>query len=230
MFLSFEQAKSYFKTSKLEVVGNPIRLGILREYKKDEALRAFQLDGSKPTLFITGASQGAKIINDVLLLSIVELVKQFHLIHQCGEKNYEEVNARILAIAKEEEQSFGQEIHKSYRLYPTLAVELMALAYSAADIIISRGGSTIFEIAAVAKPAIIIPLANSGSNHQLANALAFSKYGGITITEDNFTPHILINEIRRAYEHRQELSARIKEFAKPSAAVTIAEELLEAGA
>lgn len=227
IFISFDNAKNYFKAGKAELVGNPLRQGILNAVDKQSALTAFDLDVAKPTVLITGASQGAKIINDTLLLALVGLTKKFQIIHQCGKKNYDEVNKQIMTIVKEGESSYGQAIAKSYRLYPTLDLQQMALAYSASDAVVSRGGaSAIFEIAALGKPAVIIPLKGSASNHQLFNARGFAKFGATVIEEDNLTPHILVNEIEKVFENRAAISEKIKQFAKPDAASKIAAYLL----
>lgn len=227
VFVAFDAARSYFKQEKTELVGNPIRSGLLDFVERSAAVIAFGLDPSKPAILITGASQGSQIINEMLLLSLVELTKKFQVIHQCGYQNYEQVNARILKIIKEGESSYGKTIAGNYRLYPMLDLQQMAAAYSAADVIISRAGAgSIFEIAAVGKPAIAIPLKGSASGHQLANAREFAKYGAVVIEEDNLTPHILINEIENAYQDRAVLSLKIKGFAKPDAAEAIARQLL----
>ncbi|MBI2063723.1 MAG: UDP-N-acetylglucosamine--N-acetylmuramyl-(pentapeptide) pyrophosphoryl-undecaprenol N-acetylglucosamine transferase [Candidatus Yanofskybacteria bacterium] len=227
IFLTFDGAKGYFRQDLVEAVGNPIRTGITNITDKAAALAAFNLNSSKPVVLITGASQGAQVINEVLLLSLVELTKKFQIIHQCGPNNYDSTNAQILTIVKEGEGTYGKTIADSYRLYPSFDLRQMALAYSAADIIVGRSGAgTIFEMAAVGKPAIIIPLKGAASDHQLANAREFAKFGAIVIEEENLTPHILISEIESVYENRSELSAKIKQFARPSAASIIAEELL----
>jgi len=227
VFISFESAGKYFKSGKTELVGNPVRKGLLNVADKSSALSSFSLDPAKPTVLITGASQGAQIINDVLLLSLVELTKKFQVIHQCGRNNYDEVNKQILSIVKEGETTYGPIISKNYRLYPVFDLQQMVLAYSAADVVVSRGGAAaISEIAILGKPAIIIPLAGSASNHQLANAKELTKFGAIMIEESNLTPHILVNEIGVAYQNRATISEKIKQFAKPEAAKVIAGQLL----
>lgn len=227
VFVSFDAAKSYFKQEKTELVGNPMRSGLLNFIDRSVAVAAFGLDPSKPVVLITGASQGSQVINEALLLSLVELTKKFQVIHQCGFQNYEQVNAQILKIVDEGEGTYGKIITDGYRLYPILDLQQMMMAYSAADIIVSRAGAgSIFEIAAVGKPAVVIPLKSSASNHQLANAREFAKYGAIVIEEDNLTSHILINEITNAYDGRIALSQKIKGFAKPNAAQLIAQQLL----
>lgn len=228
IFLAFDGAKSYFRQDLVETVGNPMRTGVVNITDKTAALVAFNLNSAKPTVLITGASQGAQVINEVLLLSLVELTKKFQVIHQCGPKNYDDTNAQILAIVKEGGGTYGPIITDNYRLYPAFDLPQMALAYSAADVIVGRSGAgTIFEMAAIGKPAIIIPLKGAASDHQLANAREFAKFGAIVIEEENLTPHILISEIENAYESRAELSAKIKQFARPSAAKIIAEEILQ---
>ena len=227
IFLAFDGARNYFKQDVVEAVGNPIRTGVTNLSDKAAALTAFNLNPSKPSVLITGASQGAQAINEALLLSLVELTKKFQVIHQCGPKNYDNTNAQILTIVKEGGGTYGKTIADNYRLYPSFDLQQMALAYSAADVIVGRSGAgTIFEMAAVGKPAVIIPLKGAASDHQLANSREFAKFGAIVIEEENLTPHILISEIENAYESRAELSAKIKQFARPNAARIIAEEIL----
>lgn len=227
VFVAFDGARDYFKQERVELVGNPIRTGLLDFTDKSVAAAAFGLDMNKPIILISGGSQGSQMINETLLLSLVELTKKFQVIHQCGYKNYDQVNGQILNIVKEGEGAYGKVITDNYRLYPSFDLQQMALAYSAADVIISRAGaSSIFELAAIGKPAIVIPLKDSASNHQLANAREFAKYSAIIIEEDNLTPHILINEIKSAYEDRATISPKIKQFGKPNPAQLIAQELL----
>lgn len=229
IFVAFDGARAYFKNEKTELAGNPLRSGVLNLVGREQALSAFSLDSAKPTVLITGASQGANIINQTLLLSLAELAKKFQVIHQCGPKNYDQVNLQVLSIVEEGKNTYGKLIAENYRLYPVFDLQQMAWAYSAADIVVSRAGAgTIFEVAAVGKPSILIPLKGSAGDHQLANAREFAKFGAIVIEEDNLTPHILINEIENVYENRVALATKIKEFARPNAAQIIAEQLLAA--
>ena len=226
IFLSFEKSKSYFNGDKCEVVGNPIRQGLLTTVDETAALSAFNLNPTKPTVLVTGASQGAQKINESIVVALVELIKKFQVIHQCGQKNYDEMNKQITSIIKEGEHSYGSQIQENYRLYPFLNLEQLTLAYAAADVVVCRASSQVFEVAAVGKPVIVIPLENAANNHQLSNALEFAKFGATVIEEVNLTPHILINEIDRAFENRTELSKKIKQLSRPDAASKIAQYLL----
>lgn len=104
--------------------------------------------------------------------------------------------------------------------------EQMAQAYADADVIVSRAGSAIFEIAAAGKPVVLIPLVNSAQDHQETNAQEFARHGAIILEQENLLPHVLMNEIKHAYEQREELGQQAKAFAKPDAAAIIAKELL----
>jgi UDP-N-acetylglucosamine--N-acetylmuramyl-(pentapeptide) pyrophosphoryl-undecaprenol N-acetylglucosamine transferase len=226
-FIAIESAKDYFKkTRDIQTIGNPIRSGILNGGDKNAALATFSLTANKPTVLITGAARGAKVINDIILVAIVELTKKFQVIHQTGPDNFEEIEKQIIKIIGEGKDSYGKTVAESYRVYPVLNLREMALAYAACDVIVSRAGSQIFETAAVGKPAIVIPLKNSAGNHQLSNAREFAKFGATVIEEDNLTPHILISEIQKVFENRAELSQKIKQFSKPDAANKIAQYLL----
>jgi UDP-N-acetylglucosamine--N-acetylmuramyl-(pentapeptide) pyrophosphoryl-undecaprenol N-acetylglucosamine transferase len=226
IFLSFQKSRNYFDGGKCEVVGNPIRRGLLAAVDKTAALSAFNLNPTKPTVLVTGASQGAQKINESIIVALVELIKKFQVIHQCGQKNYDEMNKQITSIIKEGEHSYGPQIQENYRLYPFLNLEQLTLAYAAADVVVCRASSQVFEIAAVGKPVIVIPLENAANNHQLSNALEFAKFGATVIEEVNLTPHILINEIDKAFENRAELSKKIKQLSRPDAASKIAQYLL----
>ncbi len=230
VFLSFEHARKYFKSDRLEVIGNPIRPNVIKLIDKAQALIALgiSLQESKPVVFISGGSQGAQSINEVVLTDIVEMAKKFTIIHQCGDANLKSISARIEQIEKEEQATYGALIKENYRVFGHMTEDQMSQAYSAADVIVSRAGSTIFEIATVGKPVILIPFKDAASNHQMTNALEFAQGGAVVILEqDNLTPHILMNEITRAYEHRDELGLKIRQFARPDAATIIARELLE---
>jgi UDP-N-acetylglucosamine--N-acetylmuramyl-(pentapeptide) pyrophosphoryl-undecaprenol N-acetylglucosamine transferase len=103
------------------------------------------------------------------------------------------------------------------------------MAAVAATLVVSRGGSTVFEIASWQKPSIIIPITNSNENHQVKNAFAYAGAGGCTVLqEENLKPHVFLAEIKRIIESReiqQKMIEGSKSFFKPGAADTIAREI-----
>jgi len=99
-----------------------------------------------------------------------------------------------------------------------------------ARVIVSRAGSTIFEIAAWGKPAIIIPINETVSHDQTSNAFAYARSGGAeVIEENNLGTHVLVAEINRIVDNPdiwQKMAAGAKSFAKLDAAEKIAQEII----
>jgi len=229
IFISFQMSTTYLNSSKTILTGNPVRKDILIG-DRNEAAKLFGLSPDKKTVFVYGGSQGAQKINEMILESLVMMIgKDFQIIHQCGSGQYDTVKKSVDKFIKEGEGGYGDAITQNYRLEPFLNLDKARAAYALADVIVSRAGaSNIFEIAAVGKPAVIIPITDSAGNHQLNNATAFSKYGAVMIEEENLTPHIVLSQIE--YLLRQEnyeaVSQKIKSFATPDAADKIASTLL----
>lgn len=230
IFISFPGSAVYFNKQKTVLTGNPIRLEVLQG-DKNEAAEMFNLAVNKKTIFVYGGSQGSKIINDIILESLIIMVnKDWQIIHQCGEDNLISLKTEIERLIKEGEGVYADNINNNYRFYPFLEIKQLANAYALSDIFVSRAGAgSITEIAALGKPAILIPLSRKSSRgEQILNAIEFSKYGAISIEEENLTSHILINQIEHILESERysELSQKIKSFYIPDAANKIAEELL----
>ena len=227
IFLAFAGAASYFPGKTTMVVGNPVRSAVLQGGDRASALTAFKFS-NLPTVLVLGGSQGAANINNLILVALAEMTKSWQVIHQTGVNNFAKVDELVKRQIKEGSESYGQIIQARYRSVAFLNEAELAQAYAAADVIVARGGAALlFEIAALGKPAIIIPIKNSASNHQYANAVEFAKFGGVLLEEDNLTPHILLNELRKAYAQRLEISQKIKAFAPTDAADKIAEQILK---
>ena len=218
IFVSFPKTP-YFLEEKMILVGNPIRQEIL-EGEKEEAKTFFKLSGEKPVILILGGSQGAQRINDKILEILPEILKDFELIHQCGEKNDEEVRA-------EEKITITKDLEKYYHLFPFLKEEELKMAYAASDLVVSRAGSgSIFEISALGKPSILIPLPEAAQNHQLKNAYTYAENGAaIILEEENFTPHFFLEKLKYLIsqpEALEKMGRAAKEFSRPEATRIIA--------
>lgn len=222
IFVSFPKTE-YFKAEKTIIVGNPIRKEIL-EGNIEEGKKRFKLVGNRPLILLFGGSQGAQKINDLVLEILPDLVTSFEVIHIAGEKNFRQVEA-------ESKVALSEENRKYYHLYPFLKEVDIKHAYKAANLIVGRAGSgTIFEIAALGKPSILIPLSQSAQNHQIKNAYAYQQFGAcIVIEEENFKPHFFLEKLKYLFSHPEELekmSSAAKNFAKPEAARQIAQYLI----
>jgi len=224
VFTSFENTE-YFSKQKMICVGNPIRKEILGGTKK-EAKKMFNLMVDKPLILILGGSQGSQKINDIILEILSELLKDFEIIHQTGKENFREVKAEVEVTIQEEN------LKSYYHPFSFLNEEELKNALGASDLIISRAGaSAIFEIAAVEKPVILIPLPRSAQNHQLKNAYAFSGKEGIGVMEEeNLKPHFFLERLRYLFSQLnllKTMAINSKNFARVKAAKIIASYIIE---
>jgi UDP-N-acetylglucosamine--N-acetylmuramyl-(pentapeptide) pyrophosphoryl-undecaprenol N-acetylglucosamine transferase len=225
--IAFDEALPFFPKEKTAVVGNPIRPAILETIEQKGALQRFGLVQEHKTIFFIGGSQGASSLNEIILDILPELIQEYQVIHQCGARNFGEIERE----AKFTMGSLPPNITSRYKLYGFLSAEQIRDAYTASDLVISRAGSgSIFEIAAQAKPAILIPFKFAAQNHQRANAYAYAKAGAAAVLEEeNLTPHIVVAQIKKLMENesaRHTMSEAARGFAKPDPARKIAEELL----
>ena len=223
IFISFPMTE-YFNPEKTILTGNPIRKEIL-EGDKQEAVELFDLTLSKPIFLIIGGSQGAETINDFVLGILNDLLKDFEIIHITGSQNLKQIIAESQVI-------INKDLDKYYHPIGFLDEEKIKHAYKAADLIISRSGSgSIFEIAAVGKPSILIPLPSAAADHQSKNAYAYSQTGAsLVIEQENLTPNFFMENIQLLFlnpEKLEEMKQSALAFAKPLAARALAREILE---
>ncbi|MEK9173154.1 MAG: UDP-N-acetylglucosamine--N-acetylmuramyl-(pentapeptide) pyrophosphoryl-undecaprenol N-acetylglucosamine transferase [Patescibacteria group bacterium] len=230
--VSFEKTSQYFDLQKTAWVGSPIR-NDLDDFRMDQnsAKEQLQFNSEEPLLLVLGGSQGSTRLNEFVITNLADLIKDTQILHQAGSANFNE--AKNLSRAALSETTLQEEIKHRYQIVPFLENDLK-YAFAAADLIVSRAGSgTIFEIAAFGKPAILIPLKESANDHQKMNAFEFAKNGGgVVIEEENLLPHIFLNQIQNLIKNKEvlnKMSLASKNFFKPGAAKTIAEEILKLG-
>lgn len=222
--LSFAEAAKYFPQDKIAHTGNPVRIEI-REPISSGAREFLKLEDGVPVVLVLGGSQGAETINEIIMEALPELVEKYAVIHQTGKKNITSAKTTGDAVLY---KSAHKDRYKPYDYLSTLALRMAA---GVATVVVSRAGSTIFEIASWGVPSIIIPITDSNGDHQRQNAFAYARAGACEVIEErNFTSHILQSEIDRLTnnaEEREKMSAAAKAFYKPDAAKLVAEEILK---
>lgn len=223
--VSFKEAAEYFPAEKTAWTGQPIRMEIEQASPKDKALEYFKLESNVPTILVLGGSQGAELLNNTVLEALPALVQNYQVIHQTGLKNFKIVSGQA-------EVALDKSANKArYTPVAFLNSLSMKMAAGAADLIISRAGSTLFEIAAWGVPAILVPFTNSNANHAKKNAFNYARSGASTVIEEmNMTGNILFSEVSRLLADPKTLlhmSASAKAFHKPDGALTIAREIVD---
>ena len=224
--VSYPDAVKYFPKEKTVVTGNPIRKEIVIPITQGSR-KFLELEEEVPVLLILGGSQGAQIINECILDALPLLLDKYQVIHQVGELNKKDIETRLAAILENSQ-------HKNrYKVYPYMNNLALRMSAGVADLIISRAGSTIFEIASWKKPSIIIPITDSHGDHQRQNAYHYARTGSaIVIEEANLTPRLLVAEIDRIMttpEMKEKMIVSAEKFSdnNATAAEKIARQILK---
>jgi len=224
--VSYPEATKFFPKEKVAVTGNPIRAELIHPIENG-VFDFLQLDPNIPVILVLGGSQGAALINENLIDTLPELVKKYQIVHQTGKKNFNYVKTTTEVTLRDSQ-------YKSrYKTFEYLNDLALRMAAGSAALIVTRAGSTLFEIASWGIPSIVIPITDSHGDHQRQNAYAYARTGAGTVIEEvNLTSHILASEIERIMSlpgERERMKDAAKAFARPNAANVIANEIVKIG-
>ena len=223
--VSFREAADFFPKKTVAWIGHPIRTEIEHGAAREEALQYFKLEANTPTILILGGSQGAELINNTVLDALPRLIKNYQIIHQTGISNFKSVSERAKVVLSKDQEKVR------YLPYPFLNPLAMKMAAGVATIIVSRAGSTLFEIASWGVPSIIIPITTSNGDHQRKNAFSYAHVGACNVIEEmNMTANILSSEIERITGDKEildKMARNAKAFNKGDASYKIAQELVD---
>jgi UDP-N-acetylglucosamine--N-acetylmuramyl-(pentapeptide) pyrophosphoryl-undecaprenol N-acetylglucosamine transferase len=144
-------------------------------------------DDGKPVIAVIGGSLGAQAVNEAVRGALDRLLGDFNVCHICG-KGGKAPGAKA-----------------GYRQFEYVSEELPDI-FAMADIVISRAGATtLFELLAIRKPMLLIPLGTAASRgDQILNAQSFEKSGYCKVlTQDGLTGEILAENVRQVYDDRE---------------------------
>jgi UDP-N-acetylglucosamine--N-acetylmuramyl-(pentapeptide) pyrophosphoryl-undecaprenol N-acetylglucosamine transferase len=184
----FEQTQKFFRNA--QVVGVPVRAEFFRAAAPGADRR--------PTLLVFGGSQGAQAINRAMIAAAPEVLRkipQLHIIHQTGEREYNDVQAAYAAAGIAAEVS--------------AFIDDMPAAFARADLLLCRSGaSTVAEITAAGKPAIFVPFPRAADDHQRRNAEAIAEAGAaVLVPQAELTPERLMQVITELFGDPSRLKA-----------------------
>ncbi len=200
----------------------PVTEGKQKALKKD-----FGFDENKPLVVVTGGSQGAENINLAMREILPEMLEFTSVGLVAGRKHYES-----MVDLKRYEEWDKAKLKSNFRMWEFNSE--MDKLLGAADVVISRAGATtIVELAALAKAAVLVPFERLPGGHQLKNAERLRELGAVVMVTDKRMqqkPGILLNEVRhlvRSPRERQGLAERLHSSAQPDAAKKLAEILID---
>jgi UDP-N-acetylglucosamine--N-acetylmuramyl-(pentapeptide) pyrophosphoryl-undecaprenol N-acetylglucosamine transferase len=213
-----------FPVERLVFTGSPVRQELLSAHRL-EGIAAFRLEATVPVILVTGGSQGAQQINNVILESLPELLNSYQVIHITGDGEFDRVKFELSRQSK---------LAHADRYHPiAFLLKEMPAAMAAADLLIARAGAqTIAEAAVLGKATVLIPNYQSAA-HQLENAKVLSRAGAARVLDGSkLTSSKLVGEVRRLLDdpiELERLSRGIQAYGSLSAASDLAEVILVTG-
>lgn len=207
--LSFDAAKKHFKkTARVEVTGTPIRSALFKG-DKTQGLQYCGFNADKPCLLVMGGSLGASGLNQVIREALPQLTRHYQVIHLCGKGKKDEGFQKVPAYCQ---------IEYASQILPDLL--------AAADIIVSRAGANaLYEILALQKPHVLIPLsAKVSRGDQIQNARFFRQQGiSFVIDDDKLRVDVLLNALEEVALHHDDMIQKMQSLNIESAAEKIIE-------
>lgn len=179
---TFEASKDAFPSGRTRVTGNAVRPSVLQG-SRERGYAKFGLQPDRKTLLVLGGGTGAAWINESVSAIAGDLTKKWQVLHVTGRDKYHMVN-----------------VSDQHYVAEPLIHEGMDDAYAVADVVLCRAGlGTMTELAAVGKPAIVVPIPNS---HQEMNAFhLYEHQAALILDQTETTPQILLSSIRMMMEN-----------------------------
>ena len=218
--VAYNGLEQWFPKEKIHFTGNPLRGNINGNCDRNEAAEYFGVKAEQPVVLLVGGSQGALGINKGISAQL-EMFKDsdMQLIWQTGKFYHEQALKEVKELGLEE------------KVKPVVFIDRMDLAYSVADVVISRAGAmSISELALVQKPVIFVPLPTAAEDHQTKNAQQLVDAGAAIMVRNDETETKLIpalKELLSDQEKQDKMKANIAQFARPNAADDIVEIIIK---
>lgn len=214
--LGLADCARHFAGRPVTVTGTPIRAA-LRHGRVADARARLGLRADRRTVLIVGGSQGAHAVNEAVVAALPALRAwrdRLQFVHLSGPKD------ETFVRAAHEQNGFESKVM-------SFCGE-MELAYSAADLAVSRAGAaTLAELAVFGLPALLVPLPSAAGNHQLLNARVAEQAGAARVIEQSAATGerlaAAIMELLGDDAARQRMSAAARAWAMPDAEQRIAD-------
>jgi UDP-N-acetylglucosamine--N-acetylmuramyl-(pentapeptide) pyrophosphoryl-undecaprenol N-acetylglucosamine transferase len=175
------------------------------------------ISADRPLIVVTGGGLGAQRINDTVALILDDLLKLGSVVLVSGAGQYDEL------------RSITPPNDDKFQLHAFISSDMASLL-GAADVVITRAGATtILELAALAKPTILIPNAKLTGGHQLKNAAVYIKENAVVVVDEEKMvddPHILVSAVKDMLSNQQQankMAQALASFARPNAARDVAD-------
>lgn len=217
--VAYENMNKFFETNKLVLTGNPVRKDIENlDAKLLDAKTYFKVSKNEKVILVLGGSLGAKSINEGILNSIDTIKDQpIKLLWQVGKRYFDSIENQLNQINIPNVKALA-------------FIKRMDLAYSLADLVISRAGAlSISELTLAGKPSILVPSPNVSEDHQTKNAMSLVNKSAAILVEDKDTDSLLRTALDLLKQENQldTISKNAKKMGKPNASEDIVNEIFK---
>lgn len=218
VFVSFSESKQFFPDKKVVQSGNPIRREI---FEVIVSISDFKSD--KPVLFVTGGSIGSHDLNSLVFRILPELLKKYVVIHQTGD-----------ATEFADFEKSKKITDPKYFPYKHIESDLLGFVFKKSDLVLSRSGAnTVFELLAMRKPSVLVPLPWSAFGEQQKHAEYMKRLGTAEIFEQTKSSEELLKLINSMFglleKYRKNFDTIKLPYDPKNSAKQIAKEVLAIG-
>lgn len=170
--VSWPKTLDQFPAKKAVLTGNPIRGEIF--IVNEKLWRTLNFEKDLPFILVTGGNQGSHVINQAVKGALPQLVKKYNLFHQCGHVAIFGDYEQLLKAQKK----LSPKLKRRYHFKKYVTGKEWSTLLGKADLVVSRAGANIIsELAALGKPAILIPLPWLYQDEQTKNAQMLTRIG-----------------------------------------------------
>lgn len=217
VFLGMDAAKRWIPKAECQLTGTPVRPEILNLPPRAEAAAKFGLDPARPTLLVTGGSQGARRLNEIAAAAANLLAADIQILHIAGPTNEADVAAALANRPGAVALGFCDAMHA---------------AIAAADAVVARSGASFLtEIAVAGLPSILVPYPHAADDHQTANAQVFADAGAATLVQERDLDAEKLADLAKSIlenpERRATMAAAARGLAMPDAAARVRDAMLD---
>jgi UDP-N-acetylglucosamine--N-acetylmuramyl-(pentapeptide) pyrophosphoryl-undecaprenol N-acetylglucosamine transferase len=197
IFLTWPSSFEFFPKKKCLFIGLPLKKEL---FKKTQAVKVNNnkdkksfFNNKKKTVFVVGGKQGSHFLNKLVKANLKKILAGYNLIHQSGDNRKTKDYDKLTKLAGK----LPEDLRKNYILKPYFFEKEMVKVLKLADFAVSRAGAHIcYELMALGKPAILVPISWVYKNEQYENALNLKEKGlGLILNEKTITSKKLLEKI-----------------------------------
>lgn len=222
IFVSWPESLKYFPRRKTVLTGNPLRRAVFEKRTK-----RFHFRNDLPVIYVTGGKRGAHVINEAVREALSRFLEKYNLIHQTGSSEVFQDYQKLVLLRNQ----LPPRLRNRYLIRGYFGEKEIGSVFRAASAVVGRSGANIVtELAALGKPAVLIPIPWVSHQEQLKNAQMLARLGAaLILPQDRLSSETLLEALEKLfqdYPRYREGAVKAKRLVDLSAATKIADEVV----